>query len=123
MAEETTGAIDPTRAQFDSFKALPRDQPIHMLNLIRLRGLADYPQGHPNHGAGMTGAQAYRAYGETSGPVFRRVGGRVVWSGRPESVVTGPADERWDIAFIAEYPNAAAFLEMGTAKLQWTIAV
>ncbi|MGZ6826464.1 MAG: DUF1330 domain-containing protein, partial [Mycobacteriales bacterium] len=54
------------------------------------------------------------AYGRTSGPVFRRVGGRVVWSGRPETVVTGPETERWDVAFIAEYPSAAAFLEMVT---------
>jgi hypothetical protein len=48
-----TGSIDPTRPQFDAFKALPRDQPIHMLNLVRVRPLAVYPEGHPNHGKGM----------------------------------------------------------------------
>jgi hypothetical protein len=37
----TAGSIDPTRAQFDAFKALPRDTPIQMLNLIRLKPLAD----------------------------------------------------------------------------------
>jgi uncharacterized protein (DUF1330 family) len=106
--------IDPTRPQFDAFKALPRDQPIHMLNLIRLKPLADYPQGHPNHGKGMSGLEAYRAYGRESAEVFKRVGGRQVWVGKPEVVVTGPADERWDLAFIAEYPSAGAFLEMVT---------
>ena len=114
MADEKTGSIDPTRAQFDAFKALPRDRPIHMLNLIRCKAQADYPEGHPNHGKGLTGKQAYKEYGRTSGPIFRRVGGRIAWSGRPETVVTGPADERWDMAFIAEYANAAAFLEMVT---------
>ena len=108
------GSIDPTRTQFDAFKALPRDTPIHMLNLIRLRALADYPPDHPDHGKGMTGLDAYRAYGRTSAEVFARVGGRQVWAGRPEGVVTGPADERWDLAFIAEYPNAGAFLAMVT---------
>jgi uncharacterized protein (DUF1330 family) len=108
------GSIDPLRAQFDAFKALPRDAPIQMLNLIRLNAVADYPQGHPNHGKGMTGLEAYRAYGRTSAAVFKRVGGRQVWVGKPEGVVTGPADERWDLAFIAEYPNAAAFLAMVT---------
>ena len=109
--------IDPTRPQFDAFKALPRDQPIHMLNLVRLNPVARYPEGHPNHGKGMSGLAAYRAYGRESAEVFKRVGGRQVWAGRPEVVVTGPADERWDLAFIAEYPSAGAFLEMVTDPL------
>ncbi len=109
-----TGSIDPSRAQFDAFKALPRDTPIQMLNLVRLRPLADYPEGHPDHGKGRTGLDAYRAYGRESAEVFARVGGRQVWAGRPETVVTGPQDERWDLAFIAEYPNAGAFLAMVT---------
>ena len=108
------GSVDPTRAQFDAFKALPRDTPIQMLNLIRLKPLAEYPADHPDHGKAMTGLDAYRAYGRTSAAVFARVGGRQVWAGRPEAVVTGPEDERWDLAFIAEYPNAAAFLAMIT---------
>jgi uncharacterized protein (DUF1330 family) len=111
---ETTGSIDPTRPQFDAFKGLPRDTPIHMLNLVRLKAMADYPKGHPNHGLGMTGLEAYRAYGRASAEVFARVGGRQVWVGRPEGVLTGPADERWDLAFIAAYPNAASFLAMVT---------
>jgi len=110
----TTGSIDPTRAQFDAFKALSRDAPIQMLNLIRLKPLADYLPDHPDHGKGLTGLDAYRAYGRTSRPIFERLGGRQIWAGRPETVVTGPADERWDLAFIAEYPNAAAFLAMVT---------
>ncbi|QUD87625.1 DUF1330 domain-containing protein [Phenylobacterium montanum] len=108
------GSIDPLREQFDAFKALPRDQPIHMLNLIRLNKLAQYPEGHPNHGKGMSGLDAYREYGRTSAEVFSRVGGHQVWVGKPETVVTGPADERWDLAFIAAYPNAGAFLAMVT---------
>ncbi len=111
---DTIGSIDPTRPRFDAFKALPRDTPIQMLNLIRLRPLADYPEGHPNHGKGLTGLEAYRAYGRTSAAVFARVGGRQIWAGRPELVVTGPDDERWDLAFIAEYPGGGAFLAMVT---------
>jgi uncharacterized protein (DUF1330 family) len=108
------GAVDPTREQFDAFKALPRDTPIHMLNLIRLREVADYPPDHPNHGKGMSGRDAYRAYGTTTADIFNRVGGRQVWVGRPEAVVTGPPGECWDLAFIAQYPNAGAFLAMVT---------
>ncbi len=107
-----TGSVDPLRAQFEAFKALPRDTPVHMLNLVRLKPQADYPESHPNHGRGMTGAEAYAAYGAESRDLFNSLGGKQIWAGRPETVVTGPADERWDIAFIAEYPNAGAFLAM-----------
>jgi len=108
------GSIDPERSQFDAFKALPRDTPIEMLNLIRLNEHAAYPADHPLHGKGLTGLEAYRNYGSDSAQVFDRVGGRQVWIGRPEAVVTGPLDEGWDLAFIAFYPNAGAFLAMIT---------
>ncbi len=110
----TENFVDPTRAAFDLFKALPRDTPINMLNLVRFRDLAAYPEGHEHAGKGWTGARAYAEYGTTSGPIFARVGGHIVWRGQFETVVTGPADEQWDAAFIAAYPHAGAFLEMVT---------
>ena len=101
--------IDPTREAFEAFKALPRDEPIMMLNLVRVRERAAYDDGRA-----ATGAEAYAAYGRESAPVFRRVGGEIAWRGRPENVLIGPVDEAWDIAFIARYPSAGAFLEMVT---------
>lgn len=104
--------VDPTRAEFDAFKALPRDQPVEMLNLVRYRDLADYPADHGAAGLGLSGAQAYARYGAESGPIFRGVGGVILWSGAPQLVLTGPADEAWDSAFVARYPSAGAFLAM-----------
>ncbi|XBQ17125.1 MAG: DUF1330 domain-containing protein [Oceanicaulis sp.] len=101
------GFIDPTRESFDAFKALPRDEPVEMLNLIKLRDRAAYPDGRE-----ASGFEAYKTYGQTSGPIFSRVGGRIVWRGKPRAVVIGPQAELWDLAFIAAYPSAAAFLEM-----------
>ena len=68
--------VDPERAQFDAFKALPRDEPVMMLNLLRFREQAAYEDGRE-----ATGAEAYAAYGKESGPVFRRVGGEIIWRG------------------------------------------
>ena len=79
--------------------------PIHMLNLVRLRAQAAYPDGRK-----ATGAEAYAAYGRESRPVFERLGGRIVWQGRFELMLIGPQDERWDHCFIAEYPSVAAWL-------------
>ncbi len=104
--------IDPDREGWAVFKSLPRDQPINMLNLIRLRERAAYPVGHADHGASISGREAYRAYGRTTAHIFKRVGGRQIWVGAPQVMVTGPQDERWDIAFIAEYPSTQAFIDM-----------
>lgn len=103
------GYVDPERDQFEAFKKLPRDMPVMMLNLIRLRDRAAYDDGRK-----ATGAEAYAAYGEQSGPVFRRLGGEIIWRARPENTLIGPADEHWDVAFIARYPTAGAFLAMVT---------
>ena len=89
--------VTPTRAAWEALRAEAETGPIRMLNLIR------YREG---------GAEIYAEYGNAAGPVFARVGGRLLWSGRPEQVVIGPAEERWDLAFVAGYPTLAAFLEM-----------
>jgi uncharacterized protein (DUF1330 family) len=101
--------VDPTRQQFDEFKSLPRDTPIMMLNLIKLRDESVYPDGTV-----VSGAQAYQSYGRETDAIFKRVGGEIIWRGKPECVVTGPLDEHWDIAFIARYPSAKSFLAMVT---------
>lgn len=104
--------IDPSRESFGAFKDLPRVGPIHMLNLIRFRELAAYPESHEHAGKGWTGRRAYQEYGRTSAPVFARLGGAILWRGSFDCTVIGPHDERWDDGFIAHYPSAAAFLEM-----------
>ena len=106
--------IDPTRESFAAFKALPRDTPVHMLNLLRFRESAAYPEDHPNASRGLSGTEAYAEYGRSSAPVFTRVGGQIVWRGRMEAMVIGPDDKAWELAFIAAYPNSAAFLAMVT---------
>lgn len=108
------GHVDPERAAFDAFKALPRDRPVDMLNLVRFRERAAYPSDHPLAGERLTGAEAYARYGEESGPVFRRVGGTLVWTASFELMLIGPGEERWDAMFVARYPAAGAFLEMVT---------
>ncbi|KNH01222.1 hypothetical protein J121_2239 [Qipengyuania citrea LAMA 915] len=104
--------IDPSPANFQAFKDLPRDEPIHMLNLLEYREQAEYPEGHEHVGKGWSGRRAYEEYGKTSGPIFRRVGGTMVWRGAFQTMVTGPDAKRWHNGFIAHYPNAGAFFEM-----------
>nr|WP_252731484.1 DUF1330 domain-containing protein [Lentibacter algarum] len=93
---------------------MDRDTPIEMLNLVRLRDAAAYPEGHALHGKDLTGADAYANYGRETGPIFQRNNGTIVWRARFEAVLMGPSNEHWDHIFVARYPNAKAFLAMIT---------
>ncbi|MDF1774655.1 MAG: DUF1330 domain-containing protein [Rhizobiaceae bacterium] len=90
-----------------AFKQNDRPGPIHMLNLVRLRDKADYPDGRE-----ATGRQAYDAYSAGSAAVLKDLGGSIVWRGSFEQMVIGPQEEQWDICFIAEYPSVKAFTDM-----------
>ncbi len=112
--EDLIGHVDPARPQFQLFKDLGRDHPIEMLNLVRLRDRAAYPQGHALADAGLTGAEAYRRYGTETAPIIARLGASILWRGEMQAMLIGPATEHWDHLFIARYPSAHAFLDMVT---------
>ena len=99
--------IDPTKEAFAALKNLALDHPVDMLNLVKLKTYAEYQDGRK-----ATGAEAYAAYGKESWPIFRKVGGSIIWSGSPEHIVIGPNNEDWNVAFIARYPTGQAFLNM-----------
>jgi len=103
----TEGYVDPDKARFALFKDLPREGTIHMLNLVRLNDNAVYEDGTM-----ITGREAYAAYGRKSGPIFRELGGRIIWTGDFQLMLIGPEDEKWDVCFVAEYPSAEAFISM-----------
>lgn len=94
---------------FAAFRAIPREGPIHMLNLVKLRDEAIYDDGRK-----ATGAEAYAAYGRESSPVFERVGGEIVWRAAMEHMLIGPSgpEEAWDLCFVAQYPSTEAFVAM-----------
>lgn len=103
--------IDPSRDNFDRFKALPRDRPIHMLNLIKFKDVADYPEGHVKHGEGLSGREAYALYIDGFQALVAGSGAAMVWEAPIECVVTGPEGE-WDEAFVMGYPDAQSFFAM-----------
>lgn len=99
--------VNPEREAFADFRANESDKPVHMLNLVKLKDSAVYEDGTM-----VSGQEAYAAYSRESGPIFKKVGGRIFWSGSFELTLIGPQDEHWDVAFIAEYPNSQAFVDM-----------
>ena len=95
------------REAFKSFKNIDDNRPLHMLNLVQLKKKAIYPDGKIT-----TGFKAYARYGKESEPVFKKLGGSIVWRGDMLIGLIGPVDEKWDISFIAKYPSVESFISM-----------
>lgn len=111
MAEHTDevryGTLD--RAYVASMAALPAedDGPFHMLNLMRYREWADYPDRSGDR-APISGRQADDLYAPLD--ILRDLGAEVVLFG---DVVAQPrGDEAWDRVAMVRYPSARSFLEM-----------
>ena len=92
---------------FKSFINIDDSRPLHMLNLVQLKKEVIYPDGNIS-----TGFEAYTLYGKEAEPVFKKLGGSIIWRGDMLIGLIGPYDERWDICFIAEYPSVESFLSM-----------
>ncbi|MDE2596017.1 MAG: DUF1330 domain-containing protein [Sphingomonadales bacterium] len=107
--------VDPDPENWAIFKALPRDTPMHMLNLVRYRDRAEYPQGHPSATLGWSGERAYREYIERLLPFLAGLGAGLSWDGTFECVVTGPKPFEWDKVFVMRFPDSRAFFAMITA--------
>ncbi|WP_051243836.1 DUF1330 domain-containing protein [Mycobacterium sp. UM_WWY] len=94
-------AIETTRDQVRRLQALPADQPVVMVNLLKFR-----PDG---------GAESYARYAAAVEPHLRRVGATVVYGGTERAMIIGEADEpEWDVILLVQYPTPGAFLEMVT---------
>ena len=86
--------------------AIPAEQPVIMINLLRYRRQAEY-------GAGVelppcTGREAYyERYAPVASRLIAEEGARVFWLGSVLATVIGPEDESWDDALLVEYPSFA----------------
>lgn len=103
--------IDPSPVRFRALRdAVPAGMPVTMLNLLKFREQADYQAdvGEP----ARSGREAYRIYAALAIAEIERVGGRVVWSGKPVYSLVGSEDEQWDEVLLVRYPSAAVFMDM-----------
>lgn len=85
--------------------------PVVMLNLLRLRPMADYaatPQLAPPKP--ITGAAAFQLYIEHTLPHLRSSGGELLFLGDGGAFFIGPPDERWDVAMLVRQASLAAFM-------------
>ncbi len=102
-------AIYPTADQFKTLLEGPADTPVVMVNLLRFKPRADAPD------EGLSGADAYQRYGNEMRKIVESHGGRILFSGRVDSMVIADADPGYHAVALVEYPSRAKFVEIATS--------
>lgn len=86
-------------------RALPADEPVTMLNLMKFRARSLDGDG--------SGWEAYLRYSRHTAPLFKARGGTIVWAGDVKAVALGALGAGdWDYAALVWYPRPSAFLDM-----------
>jgi len=113
------GHIEPTDEQLAALAGLPADEPLVMLNLLRFRTEC----AGDSVGAGMTGEDAYRRYGDGVGALEPPFAGEAQQIASGKTTVIGPHDERWDLMLLVRYASPQAFIDAVTRPDYREIAV
>jgi uncharacterized protein (DUF1330 family) len=109
---DVENAVYPTHSRVEALMANNSDGPVVMLNLLKFRAKAVYPDGRPSD---LTGRQAYDLYAAPMQKVVEDGGGRVLFGGDIASLVIGEVEDLWDTCVLVEYPSAAAFAAIVTS--------
>ncbi|WP_341711399.1 DUF1330 domain-containing protein [Erythrobacter sp.] len=100
--------IAPLDGQAETFFDVARDGPLAMVNLLKFRARAEYPDGD----RGLSGVEAYALYGREVMKLVAAHGGRFVYGGAISGLLVGEVEEQWDSFALVEYPSNAAFQAM-----------
>lgn len=104
-------SVEPNRDRFEAFLAgADVPGPVVMINLLRFRDQAVYPDDFAAEGC--SGREAYIRYSQGVLPRIKDAQGRVIYRGKVQGSVIAPEGEEWDEAFLVEYPNRQALLDM-----------
>jgi uncharacterized protein (DUF1330 family) len=104
--------VYPTSSRVEELIANASDSPVVMLNLLKFREQAAYPDGRDSD---LTGRQAYDLYGASMQKVIQAHGGQVLFGGDIASLVIGEVDDLWDTCVLVQYPSAAGFATIVTS--------
>ena len=106
---EVKNAVLPNENQIKEFNEQIEDKPIYMINLLKFREKAIYPDKRETN---LTGEEAYAIYTKEVEEHLLNVGGKPVFGGNIERLMLGEVEDLWDKIFIAMYPSRKAMLQM-----------
>ncbi len=106
---EVKNALMPNDQQMAGFLEEGKDQPIYMVNLLKFKDKATYPDKRETD---LTGEEAYAIYGQEVRRHLEKVGAKPIFSGKVSRLMLGEVEDLWDVVAIATYPNRKAMLDM-----------
>lgn len=112
--------VHPSESQMQGFFESAHDKPIYMLNLLKFKDKAEYPDGRETT---LTGQEAYAIYGQEVAKLLVKHGGAPMFSAHVERLMLGEVEELWDTVAIAMYPSRQAMLDMISSDAYQQIAV
>jgi uncharacterized protein (DUF1330 family) len=113
---QVTNSVYPNEDQLAGFAEPGPEGPIYVVNLLKYRDRAEYPDGRETD---LTGREAYAIYGKAVAELLTEFGGAAIFSATVERLMLGEVEELWDTVAIAMYPSRAAMLEMmSSPKMQ-----
>jgi uncharacterized protein (DUF1330 family) len=105
---EVKNSVIPNAEQIAGFQQ-PGPEPIYMVNLLKFKEKAVYPDGRETT---LTGREAYDIYGAAVSELLKEFGGEAVFAADVERLMLGEVEELWDEVAIAMYPSRDAMLQM-----------
>jgi uncharacterized protein (DUF1330 family) len=108
---QVENALYPKRECVAALAAETDPAAIVMLNLLKFRDLAEYPDRRPTT---LSGREAYTLYGDAMRRIVEETGGRFLFYGIINELVIGQVGELWDAAALVQYPSSAAFAHIAT---------
>jgi len=109
MNMRVENAVFPAMEQITSFFGGPENGPFVMLNLLKFKETAEYPDGSD---ANLSGADAYARYGKAIQVCLAAVDGKQIYAGPVTGLMIGQVEELWDMVALVEYPSLAAMQKM-----------
>ena len=106
---EVKNAVMPNETQLKEFEEQGEDKPIFMVNLLKFKEKAKYPDKRETN---LTGEEAYAIYSEEVAIHLAKVGGKPVFGGDVQRLMLGEVEDLWDKVAIASYPSRKAMLQM-----------
>ena len=105
-----TNYIEPSQESGAALFRRNIEGEVIMLNLIRLRKIADYsnnPELSP--ASPISGKEAFLKYVEHTLPFLKRSGGELLLLAEGGEYFIGPSDERWDLAMLVKQSSVQSF--------------
>ena len=103
--------VHPNPEQIQTF--LAEDGPVCMVNLLKFREKAAYPDGRDPE---LSGREAYMRYGQEMIKLVEGTGGRFIFGAEVNSLLLGEVEQLWDEVGIVEYPSAKALIEIASSE-------